>query len=79
MDSQVRINVESRIPFADGREFDGVGAYEALVGTVDFAIDPDDPSNETVTDLKLAPRNDEGLVEYSTDLYILKPLDLSTG
>ena len=79
MESQVRINVESRMPFADGQEFDGVGAYEALVGTVDFAIDPADLSNETVTDLKLAPRNDDGLVEYSTDLYILKPLDLSTG
>ena len=63
MDTQVRINVESREPFADGQEFERVGAYEALVGTVDFAIDSDDVSNETVTDLKLAPRNDEGLVE----------------
>ena len=59
MESQVRINIESRKPFADGQEFDGVGAYEALAGTVDFAIDPHDPSNETVNDLELAPRNDE--------------------
>ena len=79
MDTQVRIKIDSREPFADGQEFERVGAYEALVGTVDFAIDPDDVSNETVTDLELAPRNDEGLVEYSTDLYILKPLDLSSG
>ena len=40
-------------------------------------IDPGDPRNDGITDLALAPRNATGKVEYSMDVYLLKPVDMS--
>jgi Alpha/beta hydrolase domain len=79
MDAQIRLRLDTRELFADGMVFGQVGPYERLTGRVLFAIDPDDPANRTVVDLDHAPRNTAGLVEYSTDVYILKPLELGRG
>ncbi|MBI3693624.1 MAG: hypothetical protein HY238_02120 [Acidobacteria bacterium] len=38
-----------------------------------FAIDPKLAPNRIIADVDLAPRNAQGLVEFSADLYILKP------
>jgi hypothetical protein len=40
-------------------------------------IDPSDPRNDPITDLALAPRKATGKVEYSMDVYLLKPVDMS--
>src|SRR2546429_230901 len=40
-------------------------------------VDPDDPLNEVITDIKLAPRNSRGMVEYNMDFWINKPVDMS--
>ena len=79
MDTQIRLRIDLREPVADSMAFGDVGPYERLVGRVLFAIDPDDPANRTIVDLDQAPRNADGLVEYSTDLYILKPVDFGRG
>ncbi len=79
MNTEVRIRIDRREPFADGVAFGEVGPYEHLAGHVRFAIDPNDPANRTIVDLDHAPRNAAGLVEYSTDIYILKPLELGCG
>ncbi len=79
MDTAVRLRVTRREPFADGMTFGEVGSYERLVGHPLFAIDPNDPANRTIVDLDHALRNAGDLVEYSTDVYILKPLDLGRG
>jgi hypothetical protein len=79
MDTEVRLRIDTRESFADGIPFGEVGPYERLAGRVLFAIDPNDPANRTIVDLDHAPRNAAGLVEYSTDVYILKPLDLRRG
>src|SRR5439155_3022746 len=50
-----------------------------LVGKVDFALDPELPSNDAIVDLKLAPRNSRGEVEFSADFYLLKPADPRRG
>jgi Alpha/beta hydrolase domain len=42
-------------------------------------LDPNDPKNAVIKDIKLAPRNANGKVEYSHTFYILKPIDLSKG
>ena len=39
-------------------------------------IDPADPRNAHVVDLARAPRNERGLVEYDTDFYLLRPVDM---
>lgn len=79
MNCQLRLSFETRESFADGAEFGSVGPYEKCVGHVDFAIDPDDPAYQSVVDIAYAPRNAAGLVEFSTDLMILKPADLASG
>jgi hypothetical protein len=75
--SHAVLHVEERAGVADGEAFGRAGAYEKLVGTMDFALDPADPQNAIITDLDLAPRDAGGLVEYSTDFYLLVPVDRS--
>jgi hypothetical protein len=72
----------SESPAFEGRVFgpDGkVGPYEKLRGKAYGEVDPDDPRNAIITDLKLAPRNARGKVEYSMDIFILKPVALAKG
>src|SRR5215471_12041559 len=64
-------------PTFGGTLFDGVGPYETLAGRAFGGIDPSDPRNGPITDLALAPRNATGKVEYSMDVYLLKPVDMS--
>jgi hypothetical protein len=75
----VKVEIASRTPYANGREFPGVGAYETLRGKVRFAVDPQSPANRAIIDLELAPRNAAGLVEFSADLEILAPVDRGRG
>ena len=67
----------SQSPTFDGRSFGAVGQYEKLRGTAYGELDPADPRNALITDIQLAPRNANGKVEYSMDIFILKPIDLS--
>jgi hypothetical protein len=53
----------------------GVSGYEKIAGTIHFAVDPADPHNRVVVDLDKAPRNAAGLVEFSADMYVLRPKD----
>jgi len=73
-----RIELERRPAFG-GKSFGEVGPYEAWVGRAFGEVDPSDPRNGAITDLDLAPRNARGLVEYATDLYVLRPVELSQG
>lgn len=66
-------------PTFEGKSFGDVGQYEKLVGRVFGEIDPTAPRNAVIVDILLAQRNARGMVEYSADLYILKPLDSSRG
>jgi hypothetical protein len=51
----------------------GGSAYEKIFGTIHFAVDPKDPRNAVIVDIDKAPKNAAGKVEFSADLYILKP------
>ena len=53
--------------------------YEKLVGKVEFALDPALAMNQNIVDLNLAPRNARGEVEFTSDFYMLKPVDPSRG
>ncbi|MSQ07428.1 MAG: hypothetical protein EXR54_08350 [Dehalococcoidia bacterium] len=59
--------------------FGAVGQYEKLRGTAFGEIAPADPRNALITDIQLAPVNHRGLVEYSMDIFILKPINLRNG
>ena len=72
-----RLEISKREPWAGGREFAGRGAYERLRGKAWFEVDPGAKANSLVVDLSLAPENKAGLVEFSADVEILAPADLS--
>ena len=77
--TQIHLQINTRDPFADDIEFGKVGPYERIVGKVHFAVDPDSPAYSSVVDIQYAPLNPNGLVEFSTDFFILKPIDMSRG
>ena len=66
-------------PAFGGQSFGSVGQYEQLDGTASGEIDPRDPLNAVIQDIDLAPQNSRGMVEYSMDLSIVKPIDTSRG
>jgi hypothetical protein len=75
-----RIEITSvQSPTFEGRTFGAVGAYEKLRGKAYGEVDPHDKLNRVITDIELAPRNARGNVEYSMDIYILKPINLRDG
>ena len=77
-----RIEVDperSESPTFEGRSFGSVGQYEKLRGTAYGELDPTDPRNAVITDIALAPVNERGMVEYSTDIFILKPINVELG
>ncbi len=75
----VRLRIERREVILNGRAFGAAGAYEKLVGKVDFGLDPNLPRNGEIVDLKLAPRNASGEVDATADFYMLKPIDPRRG
>ena len=76
--TKIQITVKESPTFG-GYSWPGVGQYEKIVGKAFGELDPNDPKNAVIVDLKLAPRNAAGKVEYSFDFYILKPIDLAKG
>lgn len=74
-----RVEIVSRSDFQDGKSFGIAGPYEKIVGRVYFSVDPANIHNRQIVDLDKADRNTQGQVEFSADLYILRPKDLSKG
>lgn len=75
----VRIDVERRSAVANGMSYGLAGPYEALSGTIHYAVDPANPANRVIADIDFAPRNAAGQVEFSADFYLLKPVDADAG
>ena len=76
----IKIEITSReTPTFERRTFGNVGPYEKLRGKAHGEVDPTDPRNAAITDIKLAPRTATGKVAYVMDIIILKPIDLSRG
>ena len=77
--SEIRFDIQECVPFDDGQTFAEAGAYERLTGRVHFAVDPLHPAYTQVVDLDKAPRNAKGLVEFASDICILRPADPDIG
>ena len=73
------VHIVDRSDVLEGRSFSKSGSYEKIVARVWFTLDPKLPANQLVRDIDLAVTNAEGLVEFSADLYVLKPRDPSKG
>ena len=66
----------SRIEITERRTIAEPGVdyqYEVVLGVMHFTLDPAAPRNQAVVDLPLAPRNSQGLVEYSADFKLVVP------
>lgn len=66
-------------PTFGGASFGSVGQYELIQGTIIGEVDPSNPQNAVIVDLQNAPRNADGMVSYSVDFQIIRPIDLSKG
>ncbi|HYP15480.1 MAG TPA: alpha/beta hydrolase domain-containing protein [Bryobacteraceae bacterium] len=51
--------------------------YQRLTGRAYFAVDPRHPRNRDIVDISLAPGNEAGMVEFSADFEMLRPIDPS--
>src|SRR5262245_20921589 len=71
----MRFEITSRVPYAGDRRFGAAGAFEQVDGTAHFVVDPIHPANAPICDLKLAPRNGAGRVEFASDLSVVLPVD----
>jgi hypothetical protein len=74
-----RIEITRHEPFASGLAFGNAGVYERIIGRFHGELDPAHALNSGIVDLDKAPRNARGVVEYSSDFEILKPVDIARG
>ncbi len=70
-------NIIDRQVAYEGKEFGDVGQYELILAQATGILDPRDFKNRDIVNLDKAPRNAQGLVEYTVDVHILKPVDMS--
>lgn len=64
-------------PAFNGEAFGAAGTYETLAGRAFGELDPADPHNAIIQDIRNAPRNARGMVEYMATFQIVKPVDMS--
>lgn len=71
-----RIDVTSYGDLPGNPQYGLAGAYESLSGKIYYEIDPGNPANQIIVDIKHAPLNAAGRVEFSANFYLLKPKDM---
>ena len=74
-----RLEIIRTEPAFGGQAFGAAGPYQHVFALAHGELDPGDPVNEVIQDLALAPRNNEGHVEYTTPVELLKPADMARG
>src|SRR2546428_90526 len=55
------------------RRRDDFGTYERIIGRAFFAVDPALAANGGIADVKFAPKNADGQVEFAGDLLYFRP------
>jgi hypothetical protein len=66
-------------PTFGGQSFGAVGQYELIQGTITGEVDPSNPQNAVIVDIQNAPRNSRGMVSYTADFQIFRPINLAQG
>ena len=59
------ITIQTRGVAFGGYSFPGVGQYEKITGYATGEIDPNDPQNAVITDIKIAPRNSRAAAPFT--------------
>src|ERR1700744_3543618 len=73
------IEIKSTKDVLGGKAWGNTGAYEELIGTAHFTVDPKAAANKNIPNIDKAPRDAKGMVEFSSDIYIDRPKDASKG
>ncbi|MCF8533643.1 MAG: hypothetical protein K9G48_11615 [Reyranella sp.] len=73
------VDIQKVEPLADDASFGEIGAYERVIGTARGEVDPAEPANKGIALIDKAPRNARGMVEYTTDFFVLRPRDPTKG
>jgi hypothetical protein len=73
------VDIIERSDVLEGASLGSAGPYERVTARVHFAVDPKLAPNRIIADIDLAPRNKDGKVEFSADLFMLKPRDPAKG
>ena len=68
-----QLEIISTYPAYGGASFGNVGPYTVIVAIAHNKLDPNHPANAGIVDVKLAPRDAHGMVDYSEDVVILRP------
>jgi hypothetical protein len=69
------VYINDRTDFQNGASMGKAGPYERFTATANFEIDPRLPANRIITDIDLAPRNENGMVEWKADVVVLRARD----
>ena len=75
----VKVEITSREVISNLPELIHTGPYEVIKGIISLEVDPGHPANRQIVDLRLAPRNDRGRVEFWTEFELHKPVDAKRG
>src|SRR5262245_5186239 len=73
----VRVEITNVQLAFGGRAFGEIGTFERVTGKAHGEVDPQSAANSLIQDIALAPRNAKGMVEYTTDIEIVRPSDRS--
>ncbi len=73
----VRLEIVQTTTVAAPAGAENIGPFEQIVGRIHGELDPNDPSNAIITDIKLAPRNARGKVEYVATFTLVRPADMT--
>lgn len=71
----IRIEVTGTQPYKNGKVFGDAGSYQQIKGYAYGEVDPANPLNSIIQDIKLAPKNSKGMVEYVSEFIILCPAE----
>src|SRR5262249_30572972 len=74
----VFLSLASHVSFAEVvrveiRKRDDAGTYERLIGRVYFRLNPSLAANRRIADIDFAPKDKDGMVEFSSDLLFFRP------
>src|SRR5436305_2014742 len=68
-----RVEIVERADLLNGQSFGSSGVYEQITARAYFEVDPNAAANRGIALIDRAPRNQNGRVEFSADLHIVRP------
>src|SRR5689334_548462 len=72
-----RLEIKGTEIYDGARKFGDAGEYIKISGWAYGEVDPNNSLNSIIQDIQLAPRNEKGKVEYTTQFILLRPVNMS--